>query len=383
MTTGLQVQDGPRSRRRRRLQAMAGENIQPSPRPRSTTGSSQDEYEESSSESDRVLSSSNEDIANQQSTSQPPDTAADEDDEDDTSTALGTGISNGVFTPQPNAFTHPPSSQTSRATSTSLPADSYFPLTSDRLPNNRTLTQRDIHRNSSSRSQRSTHTPFNVISPSHTYQPDHDAALRASLSTLLSCAAAARGLPKRDGTSRTTPRRLVGDAIDTSTLRMVPESALTGNSNSPPSLPSRHNGNTAASNSSNSGPSPPSSIKAPITKRKAAARETSKDRHAKKSRSSSKNTVGSNPLDEATLSPTLMTWVISAGVVVLFSAISFSAGFVWGRDIGRMEVGGGGLTAASDLNASGASCGQEYVRGVGGNLKRLRWSSAGSTSVRV
>lgn len=33
-----------------------------------------------------------------------------------------------------------------------------------------------------------------------------------------------------------------------------------------------------------------------------------------------------------------MTWVISTGVVVIFSAISFSAGYVLGREVGRTEM---------------------------------------------
>ena len=74
-----------------------------------------------------------------------------------------------------------------------------------------------------------------------------------------------------------------------------------------------------------------------------------------------------------------MTWVISAGVVVLFSAISFSAGYVLGREVGRAEMGvmsEGGIPGPR----SSAACGQEAVRG---GLKRLRWGTAavGSASL--
>ena len=71
------------------------------------------------------------------------------------------------------------------------------------------------------------------------------------------------------------------------------------------------------------------------------------------------------------VSPTLMTWVVSAGVVVLFSAISFSAGYAIGREVGRMEVGSGG--AAGD----GVICGREMGRG----LRKLRLGTP--TVVRV
>lgn len=68
-----------------------------------------------------------------------------------------------------------------------------------------------------------------------------------------------------------------------------------------------------------------------------------------------------------------MTWVISAGVVVLFSAISFSAGYVLGREIGRLESGQGMYGAGiSDPGTSG--CGKEAVKG---GLRRFRWIGGG------
>ncbi|KKY16420.1 hypothetical protein UCRPC4_g05929 [Phaeomoniella chlamydospora] len=386
ITTGLNVQNRRDPRRRRRLNAMIANNMRSSPRPASAAGSSQDEYDESSSESDRVMSSSNEDVGHQNEDNSPPqderhDSAdEDEDDEDDTSTALGTGTADTVFTPQPNAFTHPPSSQASSIpSSTSLPpSGSYFPSPpADRLPSNRTITARDLRRPSTTRSQRSSHTPYNMISPSHTYQPDHDAALRASLSTLLSCAAAARGLPKRDAPSRSTARRPGADTIDTNTLRMVPESELMAHETSPP-LPVRRY--TEVPSSSSSAPSPPASVKAnlaAVAKRKA-VRESSKDRHSKKSRGSSA-ARGNSSVDESAISPTLMTWMVSAGVVILFSAISFSAGFVLGREVGHMEAGG---TGVADLGSQGGGCGRELASRADG-LRRLRWSSGGTSSIRA
>jgi uncharacterized membrane protein AbrB (regulator of aidB expression) len=66
-----------------------------------------------------------------------------------------------------------------------------------------------------------------------------------------------------------------------------------------------------------------------------------------------------------------MTWVISAGVVVLFSAISFSAGYMLGREVGRAEVGMTGDSVPGPR--SSAACGQEAVRG---GLRKLRWGTA-------
>jgi hypothetical protein len=49
--------------------------------------------------------------------------------------------------------------------------------------------------------------------------------------------------------------------------------------------------------------------------------------------------------------------VISAGMVLVFSAISFSAGYAWGREVGRIE-GEMGLNGAA-----GGACGREVMRG--------------------
>lgn len=61
------------------------------------------------------------------------------------------------------------------------------------------------------------------------------------------------------------------------------------------------------------------------------------------------------------ISPTLLTWVVSAGVVVLVSAISFSAGYTVGREVGKVEASLGG-------SGNDALCGKEMGRG----LRKLR-----------
>lgn len=77
------------------------------------------------------------------------------------------------------------------------------------------------------------------------------------------------------------------------------------------------------------------------------------------------------------VSPTLMTWVISAGVVVLFSAISFSAGYALGREVGRTEMGMESMVggSTSDQFTTSANCGTNAVKG---SLKRLRWGGTAS-----
>ncbi|MBA7495349.1 hypothetical protein ES702_05931 [subsurface metagenome] len=302
ITTGLQIRrDGLRRSRQLRLRNAR----QPSqPRSNSVAGSSQDEYEESESESDRVMSSSNEDVSNNSNAGE----------EDDSHTALDLPmIERNVFTPQPNAFSHPPQSRSVPASNTELP-NSYFspqppPASSHRIPSNRVPT---IQRPTISRP------------PSH-ITPDHDAALRASLTTLLSCANAVR--------KDREPIPVVPRSTQPTTLRLVPESQL--NARSPSRSPKL------------------------VPKRR--SRESSKERQAKKLRAVSKPATS----DEMLLSPTMMTWFISAGVVLVFSAISFSAGYAWGKEVGIAE-------AQMGLDTT---CGREAIRGSRTGLGKLRLST--------
>ena len=382
VTTGLQVQQAvdAHRKRRRRVHTTSSRGVRRQ-RPASAAGSSQDEYEESESESDKILSSSNEELDSKEKEPRIVGTLEHAEEEDDNLTAVGTGTSNtNVFTPQPNAFSHPPSSQGSRLTSGSTAApNSYFamapsagsPPSSTCLSTNPTINPRHVQSSRSrpspaqSSQRTSSHSPYNAMAPSHNYHPDHDAALRASLSTLLSCAAAVRGSPKQheSSTQPATDRPLGGSTQPTS-FRLVSGSRFANDSETRPSPSTRH---PRAPVSGSSG-SPPSSPKqASTAKRK--AREQSKDRHTKKSRSAIRS--GFNT-DDTIISPTLMSWMISAGVVLVFSAISFSAGYAWGREVGRLE-------GAAGMGMEGASCGREVMRS-GTGLRRLRWTT-GSASV--
>lgn len=357
VTTGLRVRHDINLRRRRRSRPNAPTHLNLPPPSTSGASSSQEEYEESESDSDRVMSSSNElpqptsahhmggpaAAPTRPYSSVSEDASSDEEDEDGNSTALGITNTEPAFTPQPNAFSHPPSS--ANQPSQAAVAGSYFPAP-------RTAASRPASQRHSYPSQRPRqHAPYNMISPS--YQADHDAALRASLSTLLSCAAAARGLPKREGASN---RAGTSGRIEPNTLRMVPESVAMGEETTEPNFVA--NRRPSASSSNRSIP-----VTSPQDKGKRKASSSKDRRSVKKSRKS-------GTFDEM-VSPTLMTWVVSAGVVVLFSAISFSAGYAMGKEVGRTEATFVGQT-------NGAVCGKEVGRG----LRRLRWGSA-STSVRV
>lgn len=362
-TNGLRVYYDQHGRRRRRLKR--NEPLPPGVPVRrlSATNSSQEEYEDSESESDRIMTSSNE--ALEQNTSEdisPPvptsslseETAsnnAEGDDDDENSTALGVLINEPVFTPQPNAFSHPPQPHSTRHTRSVEQRTSYFPAV-------RTSPHRRPAANFYPSRARTSHTPYNMIAPSHT--ADHDAALRASLSTLLSCAAAARGLPKRESSSIQRGPTRQTNRIEPSSLRLVPESAIAGEAG-PPALPPhpsvRHRTSATSLSSNDKG------------KRKASAsKERHRDSRSKKRRANSPSRDPNAPQ----IAPTLLTWVVSAGVVVLFSAISFSAGYTIGKEVGRVETG---VMNGKD----GIVCGKE----VGKGLRRLRWGASSVSVIRV
>ncbi|EER42424.1 conserved hypothetical protein [Histoplasma capsulatum H143] len=380
VTTGLRVRQRRHQRIHRHASTTGNLNIHYSRRSPSVPGSSQDEYEESESESDRVLSSSNEDLSRGNamlyrgnlSTSE----VAISSDEDDNSTALGLTSNPPTFTPQPNAFSHPPASQTQRSRPSAFTTNPISAPPSLRARSRRN-SRSSLHPARHSRQHQ--HSPYNMISPS--YQADNDAALRASLSTLLSCAAAARGLPKQDSRPPTTERP------EPSAFRLVPESIALGEDHSQEcartiaptfnTIPGHCH--TPRSSSSKRAASPDSAHKA--------RRKTNSSRNH--SPSSKRSRRVSMSQSSSIISPTVMTWVISAGVVVLFSAISFSAGYVLGREIGHAEHGLGstGLDGFINGNSSGndhlssikagAGCGKEAVKG---GLKKFKWVGGGAGS---
>ncbi|KAJ5726343.1 uncharacterized protein N7483_007700 [Penicillium malachiteum] len=384
ITTGLRVErrEGGtyqhRSRRRRmqHLAAITTAQVDYSSREASLASSSQEEYEESESDPDPNMSSSNEDInrptlpaPRSVPTAQPDELSSD--DEDDTSTALGMGISPSPFIPQPNVFSHPPVTSDPSWTRPNESRRSQPSILSN--SSRRTAIRRDSYPSTrqSRRSPQSQHSPYNMISPSH--HADHDAALRASLSTLLSCAAAARGLPKAENQRQNSPPD-PSRPVPPASFRLVGESVALGDESDGAGASSPRYAETSPSvgpaRQNTRSPVRPSG---PISKAKRRS-VSPRDRSAtsKKSRRASLTESG------VPTSPTIMTWVISAGVVVLFSAISFSAGYMLGREVGRTEMGmmDGNVPGAR----SSAACGQEAVRG---SLKRLRWGTAAAGSASL
>jgi hypothetical protein len=316
----------------------------------SGNGSSQEEYEESESDEHDVLTSSNENIP-RSLPSDDTDEMEDEDDDDENATALGLGTRTGesIFTPQPNLFSHPPSAHGDSQTKARPTNDSYFPSTT--LP----------------RSQTSYSTTRRSQSTSNNVPQDHDAALRASLSTLLSCAAAARCLPKQSNmqTTRNTGPESIA-TIQAGTLRMVPDSLMRGQGHTQDNsavpirhVPSVHHDKAPSISSEDERVARDTTEKG---KRKSSPQARGKDRVIKKTRTKAQN------VEE--ISPTLLTWVVSAGVVVLVSAIGFSAGYAMGKEAGRAEAGA--------LISTEESCGQEVVKG---GLRRFRWAPSATHSI--
>lgn len=349
--TGLQVGSSSRPRRR---------HPQEQPHARQTAapgrtvagGSSQEEYDETESEEDHVLTSSTENvlvsanIPRQTPLRQAIDPNSSDDDEN--ATALGRRPPE-PFRPQPNAFTHPPSHLLHRhSTSAAMPQHSRRP---------------SFSRRSHTRADR--RTP-NFMSPN--YQADNDAALRASLTTLLSCAAAARSLPK-EGEKELGERAAPVNNSQPVALRFAAESELMAPS-PPPPYP---RDSTRAAQTKATSPS-----RAAGEKIKRAATPTPPSKAARATKK--KKTFVS---EDALISPTLLTWVVSAGVVVLVSVVGFGAGYVIGREAGRQEAlgslgGAGNLSAAA---ADSGSCGREVLRSSGGTLRRFRWGSGMGRSV--
>ena len=358
ITTGLTVQhDSNLHKRNRRVRG--GAQFQIGTRSRTTgaeENSSQEEYEESESESDRVMTSSNEAIRHsplgqdfqdlsrnaQSSTSSEYVSEKDDynEDVDENATAVNyPRSSRREFQPRPNAFSHPNSPQAIRTQSGTV----YTPRRNTRPA----LQQQQSYPQ---------HTPYNMIAPS--YQADHDAALRASLSTLLSAAAAVRGLPK-PGKSRAAPP-VSSNRVDPTSLRMVPESVALGEISE----------ETASSPHTASSTSEQSKRKASLPSG-AAIRSNSRDR-----RTARKAPKTSPQIEE--ISPTLMTWVVSAGVVVLVSALSFSAGYVIGKEVGHAEAFG----QLGGAGAEAGRCGKEAaLQSTSLGLRKQIW--AGSTGIRA
>ncbi|KAB5579946.1 hypothetical protein GE09DRAFT_1212408 [Coniochaeta sp. 2T2.1] len=386
VTTGLRVGNQSYPPRRQRLRQMQQQqqtqNHMPSTYIVSHAAaqagtSSQEEYDETESEEDHILTSSNEQLSpsaplrTEQTAVGPAVADSDTDDDDENSTALGVGrgrpSTSPTFRPQPNAFSHPPSHLHRHSTSSAIP---QHPSSS--------------RPSMAARAHTRPNRASNFMSPS--YQADNDAALRASLTPLLSCA---RALPKKETEHHAPP---AGSSTQPLNLRFAPESELMGASppastTQPPNPIPPHVRQPARTTSNSSAPSAPSSTSSrspPGDKAKRAATTPARaksPRATKKKRTASPTGVSSPDAQTTSISPTVLTWVVSAGVLVLVSVVGFGAGYVIGREVGRQEgaAGLGGLgfggAAGGEVTGNASSCGREVIRSSssGGTLRRFKW----------
>ncbi|RKK48722.1 hypothetical protein BFJ67_g7194 [Fusarium oxysporum f. sp. cepae] len=350
VTTGLRV--GNPYVRRRRLQQSARSLPQQQTAIHNVNAadlSSQEEYDESDSEDDRLLTSSTE---NAQRSEEEADMDSEAESDGDNVTALGRVSdqpTEPVFRPQPNAFTHPSTQR--RDSAPAIPNAPPHPHNGLTRPSFTQRSQTRPHRAGPS-----------FMSPA--VREENDAALRASLTTLLSCAHAARGLPKskEEAEAQRTANAGVGPSSQPMELRFVPESELS----TEPRRAQRP-----------AGPSPPRKRGSPA---RSPSRTSERGKHGSGSptapRATKKKKVAQ--MEEPTsISPTLLTWVVSAGVVVLVSVVGFGAGYVIGREVGKQEA----LAASVGSVNETASCGQEVIRSSGNGLRKLRWGAVGKSIV--
>ena len=259
--------------------------------------------------------------------------------------------------------------------------------------------QRTLQPNPSHSFLRHRHTPSNSgagsgrhLQPFGATKADHDEALMASLSTLLSCAAAARGLPRvseQGASSPGGPSRvptMSSSRVQLDTLQLVPDqvmaekekdsrgiAATSAPATIPPVASERKSTSTVSSNSGDHA----SRIR---TRSSSNSRSNSKKRTESSSKKRSSSSSGksrprsSSPRGTSRLTSTLsstdaslLTLAISAGAVIILSAISFSAGYVLGREVGKTEAD----AAISVVERTGAVVreahrgGRGLVRGVG------------------
>lgn len=205
---------------------------------------------------------------------------------------------------------------------------------------------------------------YNSFAPNHA--TDHDAALRASLSTLLSCAAAARGLPK-SSLSQTSPGSMSqyqGGRVAVDSLTLVREGGEPSSSNAigkSRSLSITSNATSSASRSPSSEQLAKKGRKSSSGERKRSSKSASKPRQRSRSREETEMSLSNI---------SYMTLAISAGAIVVLSALTFSAGYAFGREAGKGE---GGLLGTVGRSAEG---GKAVVKGTGRSIRMgTRFSS--------
>lgn len=209
---------------------------------------------------------------------------------------------------------------------------------------------------------------YNSFAPNHA--TDHDAALRASLSTLLSCAAAARGLPK-SSQSQTSPgsqsQHQQGGRVAVDSLTLVREGGEPSSSTNSGAGKSRSLSITSNATTTSASRSPSSDQLAQTRTGKSSSAERKRSSGAKSSKSRRRSRTRTRDITEegdmSLSNMSYMTLAISAGAIVVLSALTFSAGYALGREAGKGE--GGLLSSVSRT----AESGRAVVKGTGRGIR--------------
>ncbi|KAK6358508.1 hypothetical protein TWF730_007839 [Orbilia blumenaviensis] len=216
-------------------------------------------------------------------------------------------------------------------------------------------------------------------------QPDHDAALRASLSTLLSCAAGVGSASKPRPNERLGSIQEHARPAPIQTLSLVTDSEREAMMSAPRRPPPPPQYRRTVHN-----PPPPQSPlerKRPVSPRRPReeVQATSKHKPKTKTRRSSKTTAAPNATMASTMASisasnmTYLTLAVSAGAVIIVSAISFSAGYALGKEVGRSEM--------LELGSSGGDIVKRAASGtvgkVGGRIVMSSGMGSGLRSITV
>ncbi|POS86684.1 hypothetical protein EPUL_001839, partial [Erysiphe pulchra] len=325
VTTGLRIQQVSNLQRRRRAVSRSSPvNVEA----RGT--SSQEEYEESESDEDHILTSSNEHLETNSLIALSSLDVDSDSDRDETIKKLPRKAIN----------------------SKSL-SDSKFDL--HQMPLDQRRDAAESFLSPSSTNIQTSYSSRNLFHQNlHRHPTDHDAALRASLTTLLSIgAAAARGLPNRETNTRRSIVSRDREFKDSFDLRFVSESELMSPSQPQSPHPLMKSTQNIQRHTAFTGKN--KRVMASMDKVKAARN----------------NQLASQ---ENNFSSTFLTWAVSAGVIVIISVVGFGVGYVIGREVGRQETLAG--INSSTLGNSSAY-GKEAMRSSSGSLHRFKWNTGG------
>ncbi|KAF3906333.1 hypothetical protein ABW20_dc0103765 [Dactylellina cionopaga] len=213
-------------------------------------------------------------------------------------------------------------------------------------------------------------------------QPDHDAALRASLSTLLSCAAGVGSASKprvndRMGVIQERPAPIQTLSLVTDSER---EAIMSAPQPPPPYRRTVHHQQPIPQQQQRQHQRPASPRRSKEDTQ--ATRHKGKTRSRRSSKAATAAAAAAAHANAVSISASNMTYLtlaVSAGAVIIVSAISFSAGYALGKEVGRNEM--------LELGSSGGDIVKRAASGtvskVGGRIVMSTGMGSGLRSITV